>query len=206
MPRKDAYLKKEAVFEYIKTQVKINGFPPSVREICQAVGIKSTSTVHAYLEKLKEEGHLEKIPSSSRALKILNDVEDIRERITSVPILGKVAAGVPILAEENFEGSFPLPNELIGQGAETFILKVKGDSMIEAGILDGDFLIIRHQSTAVNNDIVVAMMEDEVTVKRFFKEKDYIRLQPENSALSPIIVRNGHIEILGKVIGVIRKM
>ena len=206
MARKDAYLKKVAVLEYIKKQIKVNGFPPSVREICQAVEIKSTSTVHAYLEKLKEEGHLEKFPSSSRALKIINDVQDIQEQITSVPILGKVSAGLPILAEENREGSFALPNELIGKGAESFILKVKGDSMIEAGILDGDFLIIRQQNTAVNQDIVVALMEDEVTVKRFFKEKDAIRLQPENRALSPIIVKNGHLQILGKVVGVIRKM
>jgi repressor LexA len=206
VPRKDAFLKKEAVFQYIKSQVKINGFPPSVREICQAVGIKSTSTVHAYLEKLKEEGLLEKSPSASRALKVISEVEDISQKVTSVPILGKVAAGTPIFAEENIEGNFAVPNELIGKGADTFILKVKGDSMIEAGILDRDYLVIRRQNTAINNDIVVALMEEEVTVKRFFKEKDYIRLQPENSELNPIIVRNNHIQILGKVIGVIRKM
>src|SRR5690349_11566407 len=135
MPRKDAYLKKEAVLQYIKTQIRTNGFPPSVREICKAVGIKSTSTVHSYIEKLKEEGYLAKTPSSSRALKIISDADDISEKVTTVPILGKVAAGAPILAEENLEGSFALPNELTGQGAQTFILKVKGDSMIEAGIL-----------------------------------------------------------------------
>lgn len=207
MPRKDAFKNKDKVLEHIKRHVKTNGFPPSVREICAACDIKSTSTVHLYIEKLIEEGHLEKFATLPRALKIKNNDEDFSEKVKNVPILGKVAAGVPILAAENMEGSFPLPLELTGEGAEVFILSVKGDSMIEAGILSGDFLIVRHQNSANNGEIVVAMLEDEVTVKKFFKEKDYIRLQPENSSMAPIIISNSaHINIIGKVIGVIRKM
>lgn len=207
MVRKNSYLKKNAVLQYIKERLKTHGFPPSVREICQALDIKSTSTVHIYLEKLKEEGLLEKFPSSSRAIKLIDQQKEIREAVIDVPILGNVAAGVPIFAEENLQGTFPLPLALTGQGAEVFILRVQGDSMIEAGIFQGDYLIIRQQNSAVNGEIVVALLNDEVTVKRFYKEKDHIRLQPENSALMPILVsKRGMVQILGKVTGVIRKL
>jgi repressor LexA len=206
MDNMNSFEKKEAIYNYIKNQVKVNGFPPSVREICTSLGIKSTSTVHAYIEKLKKDGLLEKTPSTSRALKLIDDEQNIIDNIVNVPILGKVAAGLPILAEENMEGSFSLPIEFAGQGAQSFILKVRGESMIEAGILNGDYLVVRHQNTAINSDIVVALIDDEVTVKTFYKEKDCIRLQPQNKHLTPIIINNGSISILGKVIGVIRKI
>jgi repressor LexA len=206
MDNMNSFEKKEAIYNYIKNQVKVNGFPPSVREICTSLGIKSTSTVHAYIEKLKKDGLLEKTPSTSRALKLIDDEQNIIDNIVNVPILGKVAAGLPILAEENMEGSFSLPIEFAGQGAQSFILKVRGESMIEAGILNGDYLVVRHQNTAINSDIVVALIDDEVTVKTFYREKDCIRLQPQNKHLNPIIINNGSISILGKVIGVIRKI
>lgn len=205
LPRKDAFKNKDKVLEFIKNQVRTNGFPPSVREICAACQIKSTSTVHLYINKLIEEGHLEKFAARPRAIKITRGTGDWSEKVIGVPILGKVSAGAPILATENIEGDFPLPIEFTGEGADVFILRVKGESMIEVGMLDGDFVVVRQQNTAYNGEIVVAMIDNEVTVKRFFKEKDYFRLQPENSQMAPIIVRN-NLSILGKVVGVIRKL
>jgi repressor LexA len=197
------------ILEFLNSQVEEKGYPPSVREICKAVGLKSTSTVHGYLNKLEKLGLIEKDPSKPRALKIIKgnkktstSTYDIK--INNVPIIGKVTAGQPILAYENIEGSFPIPTDFIAE-PETFMLKVQGDSMIEAGIHHNDMIIVRHQSTAYNGNIVVALIDDEATVKTFYKENDHIRLQPENSTYEPIIGKE-NISIIGKVVGVIRKI
>lgn len=207
--------KQNEILEFVNQQVQEKGYPPSVREICSAVGFKSTSTVHAYLEKLEKEGFLHKDPTKPRALRIVkgsksNTVKESesgyysRRELVEVPIVGKVTAGQPILAVENIEDTFPLPVDFV-QNSTAFMLRVQGDSMIEAGILDRDFVLVKQQSTANNGDIVVALIGDEATVKTFYKEKDYIRLQPENQYLDPIIVRD-NVSILGKVIGVFRKL
>lgn len=203
---------QQKILDFLNEQVKIKGYPPSVREICAAVGFKSTSTVHSYLEKLKKEGLIQKDATKPRALKIVrnNTVEEetknvySRREMVDVPIIGKVTAGQPILAVENIEDTFPLPLDFV-QGSTAFMLRVQGDSMIEAGILDRDFILIKQQSTASNGDIVVALIGDEATVKTFYKEKGYVRLQPENKYLEPIIVRD-NLSILGKVIGVFRRL
>ncbi len=203
---------QQKILDFLNEQVKIKGYPPSVREICAAVGFKSTSTVHSYLEKLEKEGLIIKDATKPRALKIIrnNTVEEetknvySRREMVDIPIVGKVTAGQPILAVENIEDTFPLPLDFV-QGSTTFMLRVQGDSMIEAGILDRDFILIKQQSTASNGDIVVALIGDEATVKTFYKEKDYVRLQPENKYLEPIIVRD-NLSILGKVIGVFRRL
>jgi len=200
----------QKILEFVNKEVYEKGYPPSVREICKAVGLKSTSTVHGYIVKLEKLGLIEKDPSKPRALKVINPnnshTKDFRNdpKINNIPIIGKVTAGQPILAFENIEGTFPLPNNFIPD-SETFMLKVQGDSMIEAGIFDKDMIIVRHQNTASNGDIVVALIEDEATVKTFYKEKDYIRLQPENKLFTPIIGKD-NILIIGKVVGVIRKI
>ncbi|MED4271477.1 transcriptional repressor LexA [Geobacillus stearothermophilus] len=198
--------RQQQILEFIKHEVKTKGYPPSVREIGEAVGLASSSTVHGHLARLESKGYIRRDPTKPRAIEILdNDMAKEREKeeIISVPIIGKVTAGQPITAVENIEGYFPLPKRLAAGEEQLFMLEVMGDSMIEAGILDGDYVIVRQQSSANNGDIVVAMTEDnEATVKRFFKEKDYIRLQPENAHLEPIIVRD--CTILGKVIGVYR--
>jgi repressor LexA len=206
--------KQQQILDFVNSQVEVNGYPPSVREICKAVGYKSTSTVHAYLEKMEKEGKLHKDPSKPRALKIISEsskksVSDnnafiSRRELVDVPIVGKVTAGQPILAVENIEDTFPLPVDYV-QNSNAFMLKVKGDSMIEAGILDKDLVLVKQQSTADNGDIVVALLGDEATVKTFYKEKNHVRLQPQNQYLSPIIVKD-NISILGKVIGVFRKL
>jgi repressor LexA len=210
--------KQQEILEYVFKCVNENGYPPSVREICAAVGFKSTSTVHAYLQKLTDSGVLQKDPTKPRAIKILDNSNlnkkassnDSREgyytprEMVDVPVVGRVAAGQPILAVENITDTFPLPVEFV-QNGDAFMLKVHGDSMIEAGILDRDFVLVKQQSSANNGDIVVALIGDEATCKTFFKEKDHIRLQPENSRLDPIIVRDD-VSILGKVIGVFRLM
>jgi len=193
------------ILEYIKEEVRLKGYPPSVREIAEAVGLASSSTVHGHLARLESKGLIRRDPTKPRAIEILDLEENNipKYNIINVPVVGKVTAGLPITAIENVEEYFPLPERLAPSDEQVFMLEIMGESMIEAGILDGDYVIVRQQSAANNGDIVVAMTEDdEATVKRFFKEKDWIRLQPENSTMEPIILR--HVSILGKVIGVYR--
>lgn len=193
---------QEMILDYIKQMVTEKGYPPSVREICQGVGIKSTSTVHNHLEKLEKSGLIRRDPTKPRAIEILDENTHLsKKELVNVPIVGKVTAGQPILAVENIEDTFPIPAEYLHNG-DVFMLTVSGESMIEAGILDGDYVVVRQQNYAENGDAVVALIEDEATVKTFYKESDHIRLQPENSSMEPIIVRD--VLILGKVIGTIR--
>lgn len=204
--------KQQKILDFVNKQVEKNGYPPSVREICDAVGFKSTSTVHAHLEKLMQKGLLHKDPTKPRALKVLNDHNNssqfssknyyLEKDLVDVPIIGRVTAGKPILAVENIEDTFPLPASFT-QNSDVFMLRVQGDSMINAGILNNDLVLVRQQPTANNGDIVVALIEDEATVKTFYKEKDHIRLQPQNPYMEPIIVKD-NCSILGKVIGVFR--
>ncbi|SFA72526.1 MULTISPECIES: transcriptional repressor LexA [unclassified Bacillus (in: firmicutes)] len=198
--------RQQDILEFIKGEVKKKGYPPSVREIGEAVGLASSSTVHGHLARLESKGLIRRDPTKPRAIEILelDDAVHIPQaRVINVPIVGKVTAGMPITAIENVEEYFPLPERLAPADEQVFMLEIMGESMIEAGILDGDYVIVKQQKTANNGDIVVAMTdEDEATCKRFFKEKDYIRLQPENSTMEPIILRN--VSILGKVIGVYR--
>ncbi|MEG9296791.1 transcriptional repressor LexA [Mangrovibacillus sp. Mu-81] len=199
--------RQQDILQYIKASVKEKGYPPSVREIGEAVGLASSSTVHGHLARLESKGLIRRDPTKPRAIEILDLEEDSipRNKVVNVPLIGKVTAGQPITAVENVEEFFPLPERLAPSDEQVFMLEIMGDSMIEAGILDGDFVIVRQQQTANNGDIVVAMTEeDEATVKRFFKERDFVRLQPENSSMSPIILRN--VSILGKVIGVYRQV
>lgn len=193
--------KQQEVLDCIKDHYLKRGFPPSVREICETVHLKSTSSVHAHLESLEKLGYIRRDPTKPRAIEILDD-SLVRAEITSIPIVGHVAAGQPILAEDNIEGYFQVPMEFL-PNQELFIMTVKGDSMINVGIFDGDYLIIASQQTAQNGDIVVALVEDSVTVKRFYKEDGYIRLQPENSTMEPILVPD--CMILGKAISLYRK-
>lgn len=197
--------RQQDILDFIKSEVRHKGYPPSVREIGEAVGLASSSTVHGHLARLESKGLIRRDPTKPRAIEILdNNQSDIPQiKVINVPIVGKVTAGLPITAVENVEEFFPLPENLAPADEQLFMLEVMGESMIEAAILDGDYVIVRQQNTANNGDIVVAMTEeDEATVKRFFKEKDYFRLQPENSTMEPIILRN--VSILGKVIGVYR--
>jgi repressor LexA len=198
--------RQQDILEFIKDEVKSKGYPPSVREIGEAVGLASSSTVHGHLARLESKGLIRRDPTKPRAIEIL-DVDEAaqipRNKVVNVPVVGKVTAGLPITAIENVEEYFPLPESLAPSDEQVFMLEIMGESMIEAGILNGDYVIVKQQQTANNGEIVVAMTEDdEATCKRFFKEKDYIRLQPENSAMDPIILRN--VSILGKVIGVYR--
>lgn len=195
--------KQREILAYIKKETNAKGYPPSVREICSAVGIKSTSTVHANLEKLEKMGLIRRDPTKPRAIEILDDSVNQREML-NLPIVGSVAAGTPILATENIEGHFPVPMDLYQTNNEMFVLNVKGDSMIECGINDGDYLIVEQRSTAQNGEIVVALIDDSATVKRFYKEGNHIRLQPENSNMAPIIVDD--CQIIGKAVGLFRKM
>lgn len=197
---RDASEKKMQILDFIRREIDDKGYPPSVREICLAVGLKSTSTVHAHLNRLEEEGYIRRDATKPRALE-LTDTATVRGR--SVPLLGRVTAGVPILAQQNIEEYYMLPHNLVG-GDEVFILSVQGESMIEAGILDGDFVIVRRQSHAENGDIVVAMIDDEATVKRIFFEKNRVRLQPENPTMQPIYARE--VAVLGRVIALFRQM
>jgi len=198
-----------AILDFIKNEVKAKGYPPSVREIGEAVGLASSSTVHGHLDRLEKKGLIRRDPTKPRAIEILTDetphgAENFQFSVKRVPLIGKVTAGVPITATENIEDYFPLPNNLVKED-NVFMLSVSGDSMIEAGINNGDYVIVRQQQSADNGDIVVAMTEeDEATVKTFYKEKDHIRLQPENSALEPLRLRN--VTILGKVIGLFRNI
>lgn len=204
--------KQKKILDFLDKEIKEKGYPPSVREICQAVGLKSTSTVHGYLQRLEKNGLIKKDATKPRALKVLNGglKDKIAENpnvytkeLVDVPIIGKVTAGQPILAVENIEDTFPIPVQYT-HNSDVFMLKVKGESMIEAGILDGDLVLVKKQSYAANRDIVVALIENDATVKRFFKEKNAIRLQPENSSMQPIFVKD--VSILGKVIGLFRKI
>lgn len=200
--------RQQDILNFIKHEVRTKGYPPSVREIGKAVGLASSSTVHGHLSRLESKGYIRRDPTKPRAIEILEPEETAnipKQQSINVPLVGKVTAGSPITAVENIEEYIPLPESIASSGEQVFMLAVTGDSMIEAGILDGDYIIVRQQQTANNGDIVVAMTEDdEATVKRFFKEKDHIRLQPENSAMEPIILKN--VTILGKVIGVFRKI
>ncbi|MDO5348477.1 MAG: transcriptional repressor LexA [Lachnospiraceae bacterium] len=196
--------KQQEILEYIKETILKKGYPPAVREICEAVHLKSTSSVHSHLETLEENGYIRRDPTKPRTIEILDDCFNLtRREVVNVPLVGAVAAGQPILAQENIENYFPVPSELL-PNQEAFILKVKGDSMINAGIFDGDQIIVAQQETAENGDIVVALLEDSATVKRFFKETDRIRLQPENDAMDPIFATD--VQVLGKVVGLIRFM
>lgn len=194
--------KQEEILAYIKSEILNRGFPPAVRDICEAVNLKSTSSVHSHLETLEKNGYIRRDPSKPRAIEILDDNFNLtRRELVNVPIVGRVAAGEPILAVENVENYFPIPAEFM-PNEQTFMLNVKGDSMINVGIFDGDQVLVKVQSTAVNGDIVVALIEDSATVKTFYKEKGHIRLQPENDSMDPIIVKD--LEVMGKVIGVFR--
>ncbi len=194
--------KQSEILEYIKSQILERGFPPAVREICEAVNLKSTSSVHSHLETLEKNGYIRRDPTKPRAIEILDDTFNLtRREMVNVPIIGRVAAGEPILAQENIENYFPVPVEFMPNN-QTYLLKVKGESMVNAGILDGDMVLVEQVSTASNGDMVVAMIEDGATVKTFYKEEGIFRLQPENDFMDPIIV--SEVTILGKVIGVFR--
>ncbi|HIY64529.1 MAG TPA: transcriptional repressor LexA [Candidatus Mediterraneibacter stercoripullorum] len=194
--------KQREILEYIKSQILERGFPPAVREICEAVHLKSTSSVHSHLETLEKNGYIRRDPTKPRAIEILDDDFNLsRREMVNVPIIGQVAAGEPILAQQNIEDYFPFPVEQM-PNHQTFLLRVKGESMINAGILNGDLVLVEQVSTASNGDMVVALIEDGATVKTFYKEEGIIRLQPENDTMDPIIVKD--VTILGKVIGVMR--
>ncbi|MDG5789044.1 transcriptional repressor LexA [Evansella sp. AB-P1] len=198
--------RQQDILDFIKDEVKVKGYPPSVREIGEAVGLASSSTVHGHLSRLEKKGLIRRDPTKPRAIEIMGMNEDRVSETPSiyVPVIGKVTAGQPITAIENVEDYLPLPASFV-HDENSFILEIQGDSMIEAGIFDGDYVVVRQQQSANNGDIVVAMTEEEeATVKRFFKERDYIRLQPENASLEPILLTNVHI--LGKVIGVFRSI
>ncbi len=208
--------REKAILKVIEKQIKTDGYPPSVREIGKAVGLKSTATVHGYLAALEKKGYIKKESQKGRTLKLLKGgaLEEEKQEtfdknfysnreMVNVPIIGKITAGEPILAVENITDTFPIPLDFVGN-SESFMLVVRGESMIEAGILNGDYILVRKQNSAINGEIVVALIGEEATVKTFYKEKDHIRLQPENSTMEPIIVPN--CEILGKVTGVFRKM
>ena len=194
--------KQKEILEYMKQEILNKGYPPTVRDICEAVHLKSTSSVHSHLETLEKNGYIRRDPTKPRAIEIIDDNFNLtRREMTNVPMIGRVAAGEPILAVENIESYFPIPTEYM-PNAETFMLKVKGESMINAGIFDGDQILVEKCSSARNGDMVVALVDDSATVKTFYKEGDHIRLQPENDTMDPIIVDN--CEIMGKVFGVFR--
>jgi len=197
--------KQIEILDFIKKKLQTKGYPPSVREICDAVGLKSTSTVHGHLERLEKKGIIRRDATKPRAIEILDSFSNIfsSREMVNIPIVGKVTAGQPILAVENVEETFPLPLDFVDGSSSSFMLTIQGDSMINAGILNNDYVIVRQQPTAKNGDIVVALIEDEATVKRFYKEKDYIRLQPENPTMDPILISD--VKILGIVTGVLRK-
>ena len=216
MPRKKEELNKreKTILKFIEKQIMTDGYPPSVREIGQAVGLSSTATVHGYLERLEKKGYIKKKDKKGRTLRLLKGSTGETKKTSSkdfytqkelveVPVVGKITAGMPILAVENVTDTFPIPIDFVGN-SDCFMLTVRGESMIEAGILDGDYILVKKQNNANNGEIVVALIEDEATVKTFYKEKDHIRLQPENSTMDPILVPT--CEILGKVAGVFRKM
>jgi repressor LexA len=194
--------KQQEILDYIKSEILKKGYPPAVRDICEAVHLKSTSSVHSHLETLEKNGYIRRDPTKPRAIEIIDDTFNLaRREVANVPLIGSVAAGQPILAQENIEDYFPIPVEHL-PNTETFMLKVKGESMVNVGIFDGDYILVAQQSTARNGEIVVALIDDSATVKTFYKENGHIRLQPENDSMSPIIVNE--VSILGKVFGVFR--
>ena len=202
--------KAKEVLEYIRKDVKNLGYPPSVREICRGVGLKSTSSVHTYLTQLADAGYITKTGLKTRALRILDEDNGLAKEedpnMISLPLVGNVAAGAPILAEENIEDYFKINSNYLKKSAVkngTYMLRVRGESMINVGIFNGDYIIVEKAVDAVNGEIVVALIEDEATVKTFYKEKDHIRLQPENDTMDPIIVKD--VKIIGKVVGLFRK-
>lgn len=207
--RRELTSRQREILDYIRAEIHRRGFPPSVREIGEAVGLSSSSTVHSHLAALEAKGLIRRDPSKPRALEVLDYRDTERgidyERVQAVPLVGQVAAGMPILAAENIESTLPLPASFAGE--DTFILRVKGESMIDVGILDGDFVVVRQQQTATNGEIVVAMLNEEATVKRFFRDGERIRLQPENRAMEPIYA-DEHVDfaILGKVVALFRRM
>ena len=196
--------KQEEILNFMKSEILNKGYPPSVREICAAVNLKSTSSVHSHLSSLEEKGYIHRDPTKPRAIEIVDDTFNLtRREIANIPIIGTVAAGQPLLAAENIEGYFPIPTEYLSNKS-VFMLKVKGSSMINAGIFEGDTIIVEQQNIANNGDIIVALIDDSATVKTFYKEKGHIRLQPENDSMEPIIVND--CQILGKVMGLLRLM
>ena len=196
--------KQQEILDYLKEEILSKGYPPTVREICEKVGLRSTSSVHSHLNTLERNGYIRRDPTKPRAIEICDDsFQMVRTEMASLPIVGNVAAGQPILAQENIENYFPVPAEIVPSG-DSFALRVRGDSMINVGIFNGDLLFVNSCNTARNGEIVVALVDDEATVKTFYKENGYIRLQPENDTMDPIIV--DHCVILGKVFGVFRTM
>jgi len=194
--------KQMEILEYIKSELLRIGYPPAVREICEAVNLRSTSSVHAHLESLEKNGYIRRDPTKPRAIEIIDDTFNLtRREMVNVPMVGQVAAGEPILAEQNIQNYFPIPMEFMPNN-DTFMLTVRGESMVNVGIYDGDYVLVEKRQTASNGEIVVALVDDSATVKTFYKEEGYYRLQPENDNMDPIIVMN--CEILGKVIGVFR--
>ena len=192
---------QQRILDYIKSEIQTKGYPPSVREIAQAVGLKSTSTVHGHLQRLEKRGLLHRDAMKPRAMEVTGDPNFVRNNSTAVPVLGRVTAGLPILAEENLDEYVAIPEIMLGDG-EHFILLVRGDSMIEAGILDGDYIVVKKCTDALNGEIVVAMIDDSATVKRFYKEDGHFRLQPENSSMAPIYA--DEVTVLGKVVSLYR--
>ncbi len=204
MTQKKITAKQQEILAYIKECIVKKGYPPAVREICEAVHLKSTSSVHSHLETLETNGYIRRDPTKPRAIEILDSEFSLNRRdMVQVPVIGTVAAGEPILAQEHIEDYFPIPAEIL-PNSETFMLKVKGDSMIGVGIYNDDRIIVQQTNTAQNGEIIVALVDDSATVKRFYKENGHYRLQPENDTMDPIIV--DHVEILGKVIGLFRMM
>ena len=196
--------KQKEILEYIKSEILKRGFPPAVREICEAVHLKSTSSVHSHLETLERKGYIRRDPTKQRAIEILDDsFQLLRKEMVNVPIVGKIAAGSPLLAVENIESYFPIPSEYL-PNAQTFLLEVQGESMINAGVLPGDHILVQQQNNAENGEMIVALIDDSATVKTFYREDGYIRLQPENDTMDPILVQETQLHILGKVIGVFR--
>ena len=197
--------KQLEILDYMKNQILNKGYPPSVREICEAVGLKSTSSVHAHLATLEKNGYIHRDPTKPRAIEIVDDsFYNFRTEVVNVPLVGRVAAGEPILAVQNIESYFPVPASFLPSGGEVFMLQVQGDSMINVGIHNGDCLLVQSRNTAENGEIVVALVDDSATVKTFYREKDRIRLQPENDLMAPIYVDD--VTILGKAVGLYRKM
>ncbi len=196
-------VKQQRVLDFIRQYNRDQGYPPSVREICQGLNLKSTSTAHGYLERLEKRGFIRRDPSRPRAIELLEDAQ-VRRGTVSLPVIGQVAAGQPILAEQNIEEYIPLPSQFFHcDENESFMLRIHGESMINIGIFDGDHIVVRRTQTAENGDIVIALIDDEATCKRYFKEDGHFRLQPENDHMAPIIV--DEVMILGKVIGLIRQ-
>lgn len=203
MPNGKITAKQQEILEYIKSEILSKGYPPAVREICEAVHLKSTSSVHSHLETLEKNGYIRRDPTKPRAIEIIDDEFNLaRREIVNVPIIGQIAAGEPIFAEQNVEGYFPLLPEDMPSG-NAFMLNVRGESMINAGIYDGDKILVQERHTASNGEIIVALVEDSATVKTYYKEDGHYRLQPENDTMDPIIV--DHVDILGKVVGLFRK-